>query len=259
MAQLDERTHRSLARLRDRGAPSEAAKQRMYAALEAQLGGDGGSDDDPSGDLPAELPRVEGAGAWAAKVVGATAGLTVAGLVALRLGVELVRTLTGAPQIDAQRHQPEAQPVELASAIEQDEVQLPIPEAAPPNEAINPAHPTEQPSNAAPRPRPAPVSAPASTSTLAAELAVLEAAHAAKTPAAALLELERHLAQFPRGELADERELLRVETLCRLDRLTDAHALAERFLLERPGSALRQRIASACPSPIDSQKDLSGG
>mgnify|MGYP006998152397 CR=1 FL=1 len=43
-----------------------------------------------------------------------------------------------------------------------------------------------------------------------------------RDPAAALLELEQHLAQFPRGELADERELLRVQALCRLDRRTDS-------------------------------------
>ena len=90
MAQLDEQTRHDLARLRDRGAPSELARQRMFAALELQLG-PGGSDD-PSGDgSPSagtepgiDLPRL----AWAAKVVGGTATLTATGLVALRVGVE---------------------------------------------------------------------------------------------------------------------------------------------------------------------------
>lgn len=253
MAQLDERTRRDLARLRDRAAPAVAAKQRMYANLEAQLGEDGGGgEDDPSGDLPAELPGDGGAasGAWAAKVVGATVGLTVGGLVVLRLGVELVRALTAAPQIDARQEDPPEQPVELTSALERDELEVATPEAALADEAIERSRPTGRPSDAAPRQRPA-----VGEGTLAAELALLEAAHAARDPAAALLELDRHLARFPRGELADERELLRVETLCRLDRLTDARALAERFLLERPGSALRQRIASACPAPAEPQED----
>jgi hypothetical protein len=242
MAQLDERTRRDLARLRDRVAPSEAAKRRMYASLEAQLGGDGGGDDDPGGELSGDGGA--GHGVWVAKVVGATAGLTVGGLVVLRLGVELVRALTGAPQIDAQRDAPPAQPVELATP------EITPPEPAPPNEAIEPSRPIRRQSDVAPRQPPS-----VSGSTLAAELALLEAAHAARDPAAALRELERHLAQFPRGELADERELLRVETLCRLDRLTDARALAERFLLERPGSALRQRIAAACPAPGEPKKN----
>jgi hypothetical protein len=246
MASLDERTRSDLARLRDRGAPSEAAKQRMYASLQAQLGGDGG-DDDPSGELPGE----GGASSvtWAAKIVGATVGLTVGGLVALRLGVELARALTGAPQSEAPQEQPPEQPVEIAR------LEPTPPEAAPPEEAIEPSRPTErhrvlEDRDAAPRRAPA-----VGESTLAAELALLEAAHAARDPAAAQLVLEQHLAQFPRGELADERELLRIETLCRLDRRTDARALADRFLLERPGSALRQRIASACPASAKPQKN----
>lgn len=249
MAQLDERTRRDLARLRDRTAPTDAAKQRMYATLEAQLGGDGGVDD-PSGELPGDGGA--GSGAWVAKVVGATAGLTVGGLVALRLGVELVRALTAAPQLDATRDDPPARRGELTSALERDEVEPATPEAAPPDQAIQPSRPTGRQRDAAPRQRPSVgVGDGFGDGTLAAELSLLEAAHAARDPAVALLELDRHLAQFPRGELADERELLRVETLCRLDRLTDARALAERFLLERPGSALRQRIASACPAPAE--------
>jgi hypothetical protein len=245
MASLDERTRSDLARLRDRTAPSETAKQRMYASLQAQLGGDGG-DDDPSGELPGD----GGAVTWAAKIVGATVGLTVGGLVALRLGVELVRALTGAPQSEARQDAPPEQPVEIAMAPEPTP-----PEPAPPEETIEPSRPTERhrildARDAAPHQPPA-----VAESTLAAELALLEAAHAARDPAAAQLVLERHLAQFPRGELADERELLRIQTLCRLDRLTDARALADRFLLERPGSALRQRIASACPASAEPQKN----
>jgi hypothetical protein len=254
MAQLDERTRRDLARLRDRVAPSEAAKRRMYASLEAQLGGDGGGDDDPGGELSGDGGA--GHGVWVAKVVGATAGLTAGGLVALRLGVELVRALSGAPQSDArQEHAPEQQ-VELTSAPERDEepelatFEAAPPEPAPPGEATEPSRPTKRQSDAVPHQRPA-----ADGSTLAAEIAMLEAAHGAQDPAAALIVLERHLAQFPSGELADERELLRVETLCRLDRLTEARALAERFSSERPGSALRQRIASACPASAEPQEN----
>ncbi|HVI00163.1 MAG TPA: hypothetical protein VM869_15710 [Enhygromyxa sp.] len=243
MAQLDERTRSDLARLRDRGAPSVEAKQRMLAALEARLG-PGGGDDDPGGDPGPELgPELVGNGSgglvWAVKVAGATAGLTAGGLVALRLGAELVRALSATPQVDAPRATEPS--IEIASARDRDEVEIAAPETMALDEAIEPARPSPRPSVTTPNRRP-------KADTLAAELALLEAAHAARDPAVALRELERHLAQFPRGELADERELLRVETLCRLDRHADARALSERLLLERPSSALRRRLASACPA-----------
>lgn len=255
MAQLDERTRRDLARLRERGAPSAAAKQRMFAALEAQLGGgpDGGGGE--SSGSPPELLGDGGASsglAWAAKVVGATAGLTVGGLVALRLGVEVVRGLSGAPTAVEPQSQAPEQPVEIASVLERDDEA----EAAPPEVAVIEAEAAPAVAKRQPSPSPAAPSKPASsTNTLAAELALLEAAHAAASPAAALIELERHLARFPRGELADERELLRIENLCRLDRLAEARKLSERFARERPSSALRRRLASACPALTGSQKN----
>jgi hypothetical protein len=245
MAQLDERTRRDLARMRDRGAPSEAAKQRMFAALEAQLGPDGGGNDDGSGADPGwELVGDGGASSlgWAAKVVGATVGLAAGGLVAIRVGVELVRALTAAPELEPPPEH--TQPVVIAP----DEREAVVPEAAPEAELAELAPPGKRRTVAVPSQRP-------HEDTLAAELALLEAAHAARDPAAALVELERHLDQFPDGELADERELLRVQTLCRLDRLVDARTLAERFLLEHPSSALRRRLGSACPALEDQQKN----
>ena len=238
MDQLDERTLRDLARLRDREAPSAAAKQRMFAALELQLGG--GPDGGDGGSL-GDGGATSGF-AWAAKVIGATAGLTVGGLVAIRAGVEVVRALSGAPE----PHDRSAEHVVIATTtVERDE-----PEAAPPEvitdevelEAAPPIARPNAPAIATAKNKPTPAD------TLAAELALLEAAHAAADPAASLIELERHLARFPRGELADERELLRIEALCRLDRLADARALAERFVAEHPNSALRRRISSACPA-----------
>jgi hypothetical protein len=249
MAQLDERTHRDLARIRDRGAPSEAARQRMFAVLEAQLGPDGGGEDDGSGADPGwELVGDGGASSlgWAAKVVGATVGLAAGGLVAIRVGAELVRVLAAAPELEPSREHAPAQPVVIASALAPDEREAAEPEAAP----VELAPPAKRRSVAVPNEPPL-----AREDTLAAELALLEAAHATGDPGAALVELERHLERFPHGELADERELLRVQTLCRLDRLADARTLAERFLLEHPSSALRRRLASACPALDDQQKN----
>jgi hypothetical protein len=46
--------------------------------------------------------------------------------------------------------------------------------------------------------------------------------------------------------LADERELLRVETLCALGRTSEANTVAETFLNAHPSSPLRSRIEAAC-------------
>lgn len=253
MAQLDERTRSDLARLRDRAAPSDAAKQRMYAGLEAMLGPDDGGDDDPGGDpggdpdgaLGSELLGNGSTGlAWAAKLVGATAGLTVAGLATLRVGVALVRALSSAPQPEPPRADAaEPQPIAITSTLPERDSEALVADEAALDEAAASDPPSAPPPAAAKTGDP-----PEQKNTLAAELAMLEAAHAAPDPAAALRELDRHLAKFPRGELADERELLRIETLCRLDRLADARELRDRFLLERPKSALRRRLASACPA-----------
>jgi hypothetical protein len=81
--------------------------------------------------------------------------------------------------------------------------------------------------------------------TLEAELALLEVARNA-APVAALAALEQHLVEFEHGTLADEREVLRVETLCALGRVSEADAIASTFLTARPSSPLRSRIEAAC-------------
>ncbi|HLT39452.1 MAG TPA: hypothetical protein VK034_24380 [Enhygromyxa sp.] len=255
MAQLDERTLRDFARLRDRGAAPSAAKQRVFAALEVQLGG-GGPDDgggesgDPSPELLGDGGASSGLG-YAAKVVGATLSLAAGGLLAIRVGVELARALAGPSAVADPPARAPVQPVPvIASPAEHEPIDPAPPKISEPENMSRPAPARPRPSDAAP-----PEPEPEPTDTLAAELALLEAAHAAADPSAALLVLERHLDRFPAGELADERELLRIENLCRLDRLADARELSDRFLLERPSSALRRRLASVCPALAEPQKN----
>jgi hypothetical protein len=81
--------------------------------------------------------------------------------------------------------------------------------------------------------------------TLEAELALLEAARGA-APAAALAVLVRHRVEFEHGVLADEREVLRVESLCARGRVSDAESVASTFSRTRPSSPLRSRIEPAC-------------
>ncbi|MBM4778227.1 MAG: hypothetical protein GQE15_11050 [Archangiaceae bacterium] len=80
-------------------------------------------------------------------------------------------------------------------------------------------------------PAPAPTKKPVVTDddALARELALLDEARlqVAKAPRAALATLERHRAQFPRGALKLEADLLRVEAQLNLGRKAEASRLAE--------------------------------
>jgi hypothetical protein len=76
------------------------------------------------------------------------------------------------------------------------------------------------------------------------EIAILEAAQdrLASNPAAALAYAERHAARFPDGVLAQEREVIAIESLVRLHRDAEARQRAERFYRDFPSSAHRARI-----------------
>jgi hypothetical protein len=76
------------------------------------------------------------------------------------------------------------------------------------------------------------------------EIAILEAAQdrLASNPAAALAYAERHAARFPGGVLAQEREVIAIESLVRLHRDAEARQRAERFYRDFPSSAHRARI-----------------
>lgn len=259
MTQLDERTRGDLARLRARAAPSEPAKQRMFAALEATLGEPEGGDEpdgEPEGgedpgewgdglDLGAASP---GALGYAAKVVGATLALTGAGLLVVAIGARLVAVNAGDPSPSSRASQSSAptQDLSLAAAPERaDDGAAAIDPIA--DESLVGAAPIQ-------RPRPTRQPSPTQTDTLAEELALLEAAHAARDPATALAQLERHLARFPQGSMAAERERLRVEVLCRLGRLDDARVVADRLLREHASAASPASLSAACPE-LGAQKN----
>lgn len=87
-----------------------------------------------------------------------------------------------------------------------------------------------------------------SPSTLAEEVRILRAAEAALAsgdPHAALTLLEEHVDRFPAGALARERDVRRVGALCRIGRVADARALAERTVAGHP--SLADRLERACP------------
>ncbi len=98
----------------------------------------------------------------------------------------------------------------------------------------------------APEPVPTPPRAPAAAPAIAtdAEVSLLQSAQDAlpSDPSGALLLAARHAAQFPHGALAQEREVIAIEALLRLERRDDARLRAGRFYRDFPHSAHRARI-----------------
>lgn len=246
MAQLDERLearmNHGIELLRAHRSPPVGSQARVLAALEAQLGGppDGGSD--------GAGPLGGGSVAYAAKLVGATLALTAAGLLTLRAGALLVHAIAGddgrAP-VAASSPQPVARESEPTIASEPeptiDADPEPMIHAQP-----DPKRVDDQPEQA--RPPASPTQRGVDRPDLAAELALIEAARSAGGPAQAIASLKAHAREFPRGTLADEREVLWVIASCELGELDDAKVRAHEFSTRRPNSPLVDRMLGACPA-----------
>jgi hypothetical protein len=248
MVELDEATRRALLA---REGPPASARAEILAGLRTRLDGPDGPDDpdDPgdAGDLggseAALVDSVAGAGgqiAWAAKIVGATLGLTGAGLLTIKLAAVALSSTTAEPP----RPMPEIAAPETPAVVESDEAML---------EPVLPEQPLPEPTQIdAPSPEPVVARAtPSKTeteSTLAAELALIRAAKQLRDqdPAAALAELELHARRFPTGSLAPERESMRVELLCALGRRDAATQTWARFLEQHGDSPLRARVIASC-------------
>ncbi|RLB57109.1 MAG: hypothetical protein DRJ42_01390 [Deltaproteobacteria bacterium] len=76
------------------------------------------------------------------------------------------------------------------------------------------------------------------------ELTLLQQAQDAlgRAPGSALALADRHARDYPRGALAQEREVVAVDALLRLGRRSDAEARASRFRAVNPGSSQLRRI-----------------
>lgn len=94
------------------------------------------------------------------------------------------------------------------------------------------------------RPRPAPSSTQDRSDAVVEEHALLARARRAldSDPAEALARVDEHARRFPGGELASEREFLRVAALSRLGRAGDARAARDAFVARWPSSAYRREV-----------------
>jgi hypothetical protein len=84
------------------------------------------------------------------------------------------------------------------------------------------------------------------------DLALIEAAEAALRagePVRALALLRQHEQRFADAPTAEEREALRVLSLCALGRASEGRGARWAFLRAHPRSAYRERIENACPQP----------
>jgi outer membrane protein assembly factor BamD (BamD/ComL family) len=106
---------------------------------------------------------------------------------------------------------------------------------------------------AAPSAKPAPqTSARAADDDLAAEQVLVETGRAALgrgDSASALAALDKHVRQFPRGRLAEERDVLRVQALALAGRTDEARALAQTFRARYPKSVFLPVLDDALRSP----------
>lgn len=247
--QLDDQTREALSAL---DQPPPGVQDRLLAAILQTTGGGGG---DGGSQMP--IGAGESALAYAAKVVGATLGLTAAGFGLVVASAVGVRSLRETPERNAAAI---TSPADNTEPSTDSVTEFPIAadlEPEPPGNQPEPAPMTQGQASASAREPSGVPKSNASVSpapTLEAELALLGVARSA-APHAALAALERHRVEFEHGVLADEREVLRVETLCALGRTTEAEVIASSFLETRPSSPLRSRIEAACngkfqaPSP----------
>lgn len=86
---------------------------------------------------------------------------------------------------------------------------------------------------------------------LAQEAALLERARGAleSAPARALALTREHAREFPSGQLGLEREIVAIEALQKLGRVTEARARADALLRTAPGSYYEERIRNLLPEP----------
>jgi TolA-binding protein len=90
---------------------------------------------------------------------------------------------------------------------------------------------------------PAPAEDVSTNDTLAREIPLIDAGRSelAATPSRALATLEIHRREFPRGQLAAEREFLAVQALVQMNRIEDAKRRAEELATRFPASSYAAR------------------
>lgn len=253
MTELSPEAKRFVDEVRDLDDPSRADEARIRGALAAAIAAQGATI--ASGTAAA----ASGTGAVALKI--ALAGALVVGAASAVVYTVLPETRdeiadrrSTPPPVQQPTPAPEPEPEsELEPAIEPESGIEPAPT---PIEAARPIAPTPRVIAIEPPPPVVPVVTPPVTTpeeappadTLAEELELLRAANRALAadPAAALARVDEHRARFERGQLATDREVVRVLALCALGRTSDAHAIGDALRARLAGTTRGQRLDRSC-------------
>ena len=225
---------------------SDETKQRLRRRLQASLGA-------------AVLGAGVAAGAHAAKgtALGSIAGGTGGGWM-LAVGAFVVGAIAGAgAHAYAHRHDAPPPPPIVTTVVVERQVEVPVYVTASASvQAPAPPPPQLAASVTSMQPSAQPSATPSGNSSgssgkdtsLAAERSLLEIARTALArgdSASALDALGKHQAQFPKGQLSEEREALYVQALAMAGRMTEAKQRADRFRKTWPGSMLLPVVDSA--------------
>ena len=136
--------------------------------------------------------------------------------------------------------------LEAAARSQPQPALAPVPVTTPARVAMAPAARPVRRHIAEPRVAPAaPVAAPAPTDALAREVPLIDEGRRAlvTAPSRALAVLETHRREFPRGQLAAEREFLAVQALLQMNRMADAKKRAQELAGRYPSSSYAARAA----------------
>jgi type IV secretory pathway VirB10-like protein len=192
--------------------PSAASLEHLAAQL-------------PFGPLPVAAPPAAGSasGAGASGVAKLIGGLAVVGAV-----------VAGAIWLSSERDAPQVPSVTPPGvpAVSPPPAESPEPTAEPPPVVQTPsaANPPAQPKTSGPS-----------------EAALLQQAQAAlkSDPARSLSLTQEHRRRFPKGALAQEREVIAIDALSRLGRSGEAGKRAEDFGKKYPGSAHQKKVETS--------------
>ena len=259
MSEVDPRSERAFAQLRASWEPPLGIEDRLLDRIHAQIdSGPGGPDDGGGGNEPGPAgtdsgplghssspPSLAAKMAHGAKVVGATLGLSAAGLAVLVAASSPLRASDPGPEAKPDDPVTQRETTTVVARDSSPELPPEQPESEPPTNSIAPAPSDTAPTPHRAKPQPEPPRAAAGP-TLEAELALMREARTA-APADALVALEAHAREFPSGTLARERDGLRIVALCELGRPSDAQRHLDRFTAASPGSLQLPRIRAACP------------
>lgn len=220
--------------------PPSAAKERVLRQIEQSIGDGSGGDDDARGDGPPEEPPAPGsatsrAGPAARSVIQAksSAWLTTALAFAIggAAGIALDRTVLSDSTGETSPR----------TATSDQPARPPLAPTEEPREAARDASVLVDSLPAATRITPPEATTPRLQESLDKERALLDRARTAlikRDPSSALMALDTHEKSFPSGQLAEERDAMRVQALADAGRTDEAKARANAFRRTYPTSLL---------------------